>query len=103
MGYWSLAAAAKHKVKKAASHIANFERALAYEARREAVDGLICGHIHRPELRPLGGAIYVNCGDWVESLTALVEHYDGTLELWRLGGQLQLLRRLEPVARDAAA
>jgi len=104
MGYWSLAAAAKYKVKKAASHIANFERALAFEARREEVDGLICGHIHRPELRPLGGTIYVNCGDWVESLTALIEHHDGTLELWRFGDPChQLLRRLEPTARDVAA
>jgi UDP-2,3-diacylglucosamine pyrophosphatase LpxH len=103
LGYWSLAAAAKQKVKKAATYIANFERVLAYEARREHVDGLICGHIHRPELRSLDGAIYVNCGDWVESLSALIERHDGTLELWRLGERCEMLRRLEPSARDAAA
>ncbi|MDZ7811444.1 MAG: hypothetical protein U5L11_17105 [Arhodomonas sp.] len=85
MEYWSLAAAAKQKVKKAAAYIANFEFAVAHEAQRQGVDGLICGHIHRPELTWLDGVLYINCGDWVESITALLERHDGSLELWQLG------------------
>ncbi|MDZ7749173.1 MAG: UDP-2,3-diacylglucosamine diphosphatase [Halofilum sp. (in: g-proteobacteria)] len=100
MEYWSLAAAAKQKVKKAASYVANFERAIAYEARHQQVDGLVCGHIHRAELTWMDGVLYVNCGDWVESTTALVEHHDGTLELWQLGECPAVLRRLAP--RDTA-
>jgi UDP-2,3-diacylglucosamine pyrophosphatase LpxH len=103
MEYWSLAAAAKQKVKKAATYIANFERAVAYEAQHQGVDGLICGHIHRAELTWLDGVIYINCGDWVESATALIEHHDGSLELWRLGQQPECLRRLEPQDEASAA
>jgi UDP-2,3-diacylglucosamine pyrophosphatase LpxH len=81
--YWSLAGYLKHKVKNAVSYIGSFEQALAAEARRLGVDGMICGHIHHPEMRELDGVLYCNCGDWVESCTALVEHHDGRLELLR--------------------
>jgi len=103
LGYWSLAGEAKQRVKKAARYIANFERVVGYEARREGVDGLICGHIHRADLRSLDGALYINCGDWVESLTALIEYDDGTLELWRLGNHKALLSHLAPRTSSAAA
>lgn len=83
LGYWSLAGYLKHKVKNAVSYIGRYEDAVANEAARRGLDGLICGHIHHAELREIDGATYCNCGDWVESCTALVEHHDGRLELLR--------------------
>lgn len=79
--YWSLAAFLKHKVKNAVQYISNFEEAVAHEAARQGVDGVICGHIHRAEISQLHGIDYYNCGDWVESCTALVEHPDGQMEI----------------------
>ena len=63
------------------SFITAFEGALAHEARRRGLQGVICGHIHPAEIRELEGVVYCNTGDWVESCTALVEHMGGTLEL----------------------
>ena len=80
-GYWSFSAFAKTRVKKALQFIENFEEAVAEEARRRGVDGVICGHIHKAEMREIDGIAYVNDGDWVESCTALVEHADGRLEI----------------------
>jgi UDP-2,3-diacylglucosamine pyrophosphatase LpxH len=71
----------KLRVKRAVSFISDFERALAREARRRGVDGVVCGHIHHAELRDIDGMLYANDGDWVESLTALVEHFDGQLQI----------------------
>lgn len=82
-GYWSLSAFLKSKVKNALQFIDNFESAVADEARRRNVDGVICGHIHKAEMRDISGILYVNDGDWVESCTALVEHSDGRLEILR--------------------
>jgi UDP-2,3-diacylglucosamine pyrophosphatase LpxH len=79
--YWSLAAYLKHKVKNAVNYISSFEKAVAHEAKRRNVDGLVCGHIHRANLRDIDGIRYCNTGDWVESCTALVEHHDGELEI----------------------
>lgn len=79
--YWSLSAYLKHKVKNAVEHIGNFETALAEEARRREVDGVICGHIHTAQMREMNGVLYCNDGDWVESCTALVEHESGELEI----------------------
>jgi UDP-2,3-diacylglucosamine pyrophosphatase LpxH len=79
--YWSLSAYLKHKVKKALNYVMDFERAVAHEARRRGHQGVVCGHIHRAEMREIEGVLYCNDGDWVESRTALVEHYDGRLEL----------------------
>ncbi|MZR31707.1 UDP-2,3-diacylglucosamine diphosphatase [Sneathiella litorea] len=79
--YWSLSAYLKLKVKNAVKFIADFENALADVARDRAVDGVICGHIHHPEIREIDGITYCNDGDWVESCSALVEHFDGRLEL----------------------
>ena len=79
--YWSLSKVLKLKVKRAVSYIGDFERAVAREARRRGVDGVVCGHIHHAEMRMIDGILYCNDGDWVESLTALVEHVDGRLEL----------------------
>lgn len=79
--YWSLSAYLKHKVKKALNYVTDFERAVAHEARRRGHHGVVCGHIHRAEMRDIEGVLYCNDGDWVESRTALVEHHDGRLEL----------------------
>jgi UDP-2,3-diacylglucosamine pyrophosphatase LpxH len=77
--YWSLAAYLKHKVKNAVNYISNFEQALAQEARRHRVDGVVCGHIHKAALERVNGVLYANDGDWVESCTALIERHDGSL------------------------
>jgi UDP-2,3-diacylglucosamine pyrophosphatase LpxH len=91
MPYWSLSRYLKLKVKRAVSYVCAFEEAVAREVRRRGLDGVVCGHIHQAEIRDIGGVLYCNDGDWVESLTALVEHHDGRLEIvdWsdRLGAQ----------------
>jgi UDP-2,3-diacylglucosamine pyrophosphatase LpxH len=79
--YWSLSAWLKRQVKEAVKAIDRFETALAAEARRRGLDGVVCGHIHHAEMREVQGIMYMNDGDWVESCTALVEHHDGRLEL----------------------
>jgi len=79
--YWSLSKWAKLKVKNAVNFIGDFEEVLIREARRHGVDGVICGHIHHAAIRRESGFTYMNCGDWVESCTALVEHEDGCFEI----------------------
>ena len=79
--YWSLSAWLKRQVKEAVKAIDRFEGALAAEARKRGFDGVVCGHIHHAEMREVNAIQYLNCGDWVESCTALVEHHDGRLEL----------------------
>jgi UDP-2,3-diacylglucosamine pyrophosphatase LpxH len=79
--YWSLSRWAKLKVKNAVNFIGAFEVALANEARRRGAEGVICGHIHHPVIHARNGLAYVNCGDWVESCTAVVEQFDGRLEI----------------------
>lgn len=79
--YWSLSKYLKLKVKRAVSYVSDFEHAVAREAKRRGVQGVVCGHIHHAELREVDGILYANDGDWVESLTALVEHADGRLEI----------------------
>jgi UDP-2,3-diacylglucosamine pyrophosphatase LpxH len=79
--YWSLSQWAKLKVKNAVNYIGAFEQTLAAEARRHEADGVICGHIHYAVIRDYDGIRYMNCGDWVESCTALVEHHDGRFEI----------------------
>jgi UDP-2,3-diacylglucosamine pyrophosphatase LpxH len=79
--YWSLSAFLKHKVKKALNYVTDFEVAVAKEAARRGHQAVLCGHIHRAEMREINGVLYCNDGDWVESRTAIVEHFDGRLEL----------------------
>jgi UDP-2,3-diacylglucosamine pyrophosphatase LpxH len=79
--YWSLSAYIKGRVKDAVRYIEDFELAIAEEARKRGVDGVVCGHIHEAEIRQFGPVLYCNDGDWVESCTALVEHADGRLEI----------------------
>jgi UDP-2,3-diacylglucosamine pyrophosphatase LpxH len=58
-----------------------FEKNLAGYCKKKGYDGVICGHIHHAEIKEIDGVMYMNDGDWVESLTALVEHHDGTWEI----------------------
>lgn len=79
--YWSLSAFLKRRVKEAVKFITNFENALVEAARQQETDGVVCGHIHHAQMKCIGGVLYLNDGDWVESCTALVEHFDGSLEI----------------------
>ena len=79
--YWSLSKYLKHKVKNAVQFISNYEAAMACLARERGLDGVICGHIHHAEIKDIDGVRYCNDGDWVESCTALVEHFDGRFEI----------------------
>jgi len=81
LGHWSLSAWLKYKVKRAVSYISEFEAAIARRCRIEGFDGVVCGHIHHAEITDLEGVRYMNCGDWVESCTALVEDEDGTFSI----------------------
>ena len=74
-GNWSLAKYLKHKVKNAVKYIGDYEKTLAKYAKRKNVDGIICGHIHHSADQVLDGVRYLNCGDWVEGATFLVEHF----------------------------
>ncbi|GGC84240.1 UDP-2,3-diacylglucosamine diphosphatase [Chelatococcus reniformis] len=109
--YWSLSAWAKLKVKNAVNFIGRFEELLSAEARRHEADGVICGHIHHAIMHDRFGVTYVNTGDWVESCTGLVEHYDGRFELlrWadivrqRATDEAEVLRQRKTVKPKAAA
>jgi UDP-2,3-diacylglucosamine pyrophosphatase LpxH len=81
LGYWSLSAYAKQRVKDAVSFISKFEAAVAHYAERYNVDAVLCGHIHSAAIRKFGNVTYYNCGDWVESCSALVEGEDGMIGL----------------------
>jgi UDP-2,3-diacylglucosamine pyrophosphatase LpxH len=99
--YWSLSKHAKHKVKNAVEFISRFEEAVAHEASSRGVDGVVCGHIHTAEVRQFGDIVYYNDGDWVEGCTALVEHFDGTMEVLHWADEMQARRQAE--ARAMAA
>ena len=82
-GYWSLADWAKKKVKNAVNRASDFEAVVARECRINKYDGVVCGHIHQAEYRRIEDVDYYNCGDWVDSCTALLEDYDGTITVFR--------------------
>jgi UDP-2,3-diacylglucosamine pyrophosphatase LpxH len=79
--HWSLSAYLKHKAKTAVQYIGSFEDAVAQAARKRGVDTVVCGHIHRAEIREIDGVLYCNDGDWVESCSSLVEDMNGQLRL----------------------
>jgi len=79
--YWSLAGYLKQKAKRAVSYMRDFETAVMRYTIKHNADGAVCGHIHNAKLTEIDGLVYANCGDWIESLTALVEHKDGKLEI----------------------
>jgi UDP-2,3-diacylglucosamine pyrophosphatase LpxH len=98
--YWSLSKHAKHKVKNAVAFIGRFEEVVAHEAGARGVDGVVCGHIHNAEMREIGDVAYYNDGDWVEGCTALVEHFDGRMELLHWADEIAA--RVQPALRLAA-
>jgi UDP-2,3-diacylglucosamine pyrophosphatase LpxH len=102
-GYWSLASWLKYQVPDARRYIERFEQAATHAALRQGLDGVICGHIHRPEIRDVGGIRYCNDGDWVEHCTALVEDRNGRLSLLRWTEQADLMHAVEPAMPAAAA
>jgi UDP-2,3-diacylglucosamine pyrophosphatase LpxH len=104
LGYWSLSAYLKGRVKSAVSFIGEFEEALAEVARRHEADGIICGHIHHAADRMIGNIHYLNCGDWVESCTAIVETHAGEMGIVRWGAERERVRaagKLEPAGAAA--
>jgi len=99
-GYWSLAGYAKRKVKSAVSFIFDFEASVARHARERGMAGVICGHIHAAAIREVDGVKYMNCGDWVDSCTAIVEHFDGRMELVAWGSEHRRPQVTEQAAAD---
>ena len=95
LAYWSLSAWAKMKVKTAVNHIGRFEELLSHEARRRDVQGVICGHIHHAVMHDDFGVRYMNTGDWVESCTALVEHFDGRFEIIHWADEMRRMAEVE--------
>ena len=93
--YWSLSKHAKHKVKNAVEFIGQYEQVVAHEAAARKVDGVVCGHIHTAEMRDIAGVAYYNDGDWVEGCTALVEHFDGRMEILHWADVQKARRRSE--------
>ena len=102
-GYWSLAGYAKRKVKTALNFIFDFEESAVHHARERGLDGVICGHIHWATMRDIDGLTYINCGDWVDSCTAIVEHHDGRLELVAWGMRSMIPALAAPVAEPVEA
>jgi UDP-2,3-diacylglucosamine pyrophosphatase LpxH len=103
LSYWPLAERLKLAVSTSARFIERFEDTAIAHARVQGYDGIICGHIHRANLRRVGGSIYCNTGDWVESCSALIEEANGELRLWRLAEAWQEDSRLTPpLLADAA-
>ena len=81
LGYWSLSAAVKKRVKDAVSFIGKFEAAIVKYAEKYSVDAVMCGHIHSAAIHQFGKVTYYNCGDWVETCSALIERENGAIEL----------------------
>lgn len=74
---WSLSKYIKDNVKKSVNFINDYETVLSTHAMKNGYDGIICGHIHKAEMKDVDGVKYLNCGDWVESCTAIVETKKG--------------------------
>jgi UDP-2,3-diacylglucosamine pyrophosphatase LpxH len=100
--YWSLSKMAKTRVKNAVEFISRYEDIVAHEAGARGVDGVVCGHIHNAEMRDIAGVSYYNDGDWVEGCTALVEHFDGRMEILHWADEIQKREAAIPQLRLAA-
>src|SRR5438309_8670350 len=85
LGYWSLSAFAKKRVKDAVSFIGRFEEEMVRYAQTFCVDAVLCGHIHSVCVRQIGRLTYYNCGDWVETCSALVEYENGKIDVVNYG------------------
>lgn len=104
-GYWSLAGYAKRKVKGALDFVYGFEESVAHHVRHMGLDGVVCGHIHSAAIKDIGGITYINCGDWVDSCTAIVEHDNGRMELmhWRESDVLAADQRQDAPQEESPA
>ena len=100
--YWSLSQYLKHQVKNAVNFISAFEHVMTEEARRRECDGVVCGHIHKAEIREINGILYANDGDWVESLTALVEDFDGNLRIIHWNRRVEAPLNLQSLHKELA-
>src|SRR5262249_29616108 len=80
---WSLVTWLKSRVGNAMAYVQRYEHAAAHAAAARGLDGVICGHIHRPHVEQMEGVLYCNDGDWVEHCTALVEDRNGELRIWQ--------------------
>jgi UDP-2,3-diacylglucosamine pyrophosphatase LpxH len=102
--YWSLSQYLKHKTKNAVNFMTAFEDAVATAAQARGFSGVICGHIHKPQIKTIGAVVYCNDGDWVESLSALVETHEGELRIVEWRKQLPAVpARPAAEGREAAA
>ncbi len=101
--YWSLSQYLKHQVKNAVNFISAFEHVMTEEARRRECDGVVCGHIHKAEIRNINGMLYANDGDWVESLTALVEEFDGSLRIIHWNRRVEAPLNLVSLHKETSA
>lgn len=99
-GYWSLSAWIKGRVKRAVSFVSDYEQAVAHECHRRSFDGVVCGHIHHAEISDYGDVRYMNCGDWVESCTALVEDDEGQFSIIHWREELQTTSAQAQTARS---
>ncbi|MGD2119178.1 MAG: UDP-2,3-diacylglucosamine diphosphatase [Chromatiales bacterium] len=102
MEYWSLSAYLKYKVKKAVNFISDYEKTLAHECEKRGLHGVVCGHIHHPEVTMIGEVQYANSGDWVESCSAVVEDRQGQLEVIYWGGKNRGRQQVQEARRQAA-
>ena len=102
MPYWSLSKVAKHKVKNAVEFISKFEGLVARAAAQRGVDGVVAGHIHNAEYRVIDGIHYYNDGDWVEGCTALVEHFDGRMEILHWPDEIAKRHAIEAAELEAS-
>lgn len=100
--HWSLAAYIKTHLKQAVSFIDRFERSVSDEARRRGFDGVVCGHVHHAADRWIEGVHYLNCGDWVESCTAIAEDKDGRFHVLRTRQEAAVIA-LKPRKSEAVA
>jgi UDP-2,3-diacylglucosamine pyrophosphatase LpxH len=97
--YWSLAAYLKLKAQSAVSYIDRFEQAVVRVGKQRGMDGVLCGHIHRAKLAEMDGIQYMNCGDWVESCTSIVEDFDGHMSLLHWSDRQEVLNRTNDTSK----
>lgn len=99
--YWSLSQYIKLKVKSACTYVSRYEESLVSHAKARKLDGIVCGHIHKPEIETNGEVEYYNCGDWIESNTALVEHHDGEMQIMYVDEVMKALGdKSDPMSED---
>lgn len=102
-GYWSLSSYIKKKSKDTINFIFEYEKAISRYCLSKKYDGIICGHIHTPEIKNINDINYLNCGDWVESHTALVEHHNGEFEILNWAEIVENENRIKVIKRDEEA